>query len=191
MTNPDEGIEGTHFLILGGQYYTAARCAALAQLSPVCGNIYHHAIEMLLKGLLSRTHSLEELSRRPFGHNLRKLWNAFKAEFPTEALDQFDDTITTLHSFERLRYPEATTEGAVLMIHWEPGRHLPPYGSGFMSMPRYQIVVTAIDHLVARIFDFCTWNPAAYTGLLSDYALEAITRNNPACGGWFPPQPGG
>ena len=38
---------------LGVQYYVAARAAAWAGLLPVCGNLYHHSIEMSLMGICS------------------------------------------------------------------------------------------------------------------------------------------
>ena len=75
---------------LGVQYYVSARCAAQAGLIPVCGNLFHHAVEMLLKARLSQKHSLEELGHKPFGHRLPALWTAFKAEFSTIDLGAFD-----------------------------------------------------------------------------------------------------
>jgi hypothetical protein len=175
-----------HFLRLGVQYYTAARSAVLAQLSiDVSGNLYHHATEMLLKARLSQKRSLEELSRPPFGHKLYALWNAFKAEFPTVGLDQFDDTIATLDRFERLRYPDAIIkEGAEMIVMWEPISST--YGPEITPPSRYQIIVTEIDRLVARIFEVSSRNPAFFTGRMNEYAREAITRDNPACGSWFP-----
>lgn len=172
---------------LGVQYYTAARSAVLAQLAPVSGNLYHHAIEMLLKARLSQKRSLEELSRSPFVHKLCALWNAFKAEFPTLGLDQFDDTIATLDRFETIRYPDATIkEGAEIIVMWDPDPISSTYAPDITPPPRYQIIVTEIDRLVARIFEVSSRNPAFFTGGVNDYAREAITRDNPACGGWFP-----
>src|SRR5258708_5472564 len=55
--------EDAEFLTLGIQYYTAGRSAAWAGLMPVCGNLCHHAVEMLLKAGLSRKHSLAELKK--------------------------------------------------------------------------------------------------------------------------------
>jgi hypothetical protein len=43
----------TQFAELGVQYYVAARSAAWGL--PVCRNLYHHALEMLLKAGLSGT----------------------------------------------------------------------------------------------------------------------------------------
>jgi hypothetical protein len=44
------------FMRLGVQYYIAARSAAWAGLLPVCGNLYHHSIEMFLKSGIARTY---------------------------------------------------------------------------------------------------------------------------------------
>ena len=59
----------------------------------VCGNITHHAVEMFLKGGLARYRTLSEL--RAMGHNLKKIWRAFKTDFPI--LPCFD-TIKRSHS---------------------------------------------------------------------------------------------
>src|SRR5689334_128947 len=65
------------FMKLGVQYYVAARSAVMAQLLPVCGNLYHHSLEMFLKAGLSRHITLDDLkNQRKFGHDLRKLWPA-------------------------------------------------------------------------------------------------------------------
>src|SRR5271166_3217045 len=55
--NPSNALEDA-FLHVGMQYYITARSAALANLLNVCGNLYHHAIEMLLKAVLSRRYSV-------------------------------------------------------------------------------------------------------------------------------------
>jgi hypothetical protein len=175
------------FMSLGVQYYTAARSAVLAGLVPVCGNLYHHAVEMLLKACLSQTRSLEELSKRPFGHSLCPLWNAFKAEFPAANLNHFDDTIATLDRFERIRYPDETIEeGAAFIIQWDPAPVSSTYAPGITPTPRYQIVVTDIDRLVARIFQVGSKNPLFFTRRMNEYAREAIRRNNPAWDALFP-----
>ncbi len=185
-----EVLKELHFLNLGVQYYVAARCAALAGLPSVCGNLYHHAIEMLVKARLSQTRTLEVLSQRDFGHNLKALWTAFKAEFPGAGLEQFDDTVVTLHRFERLRYPDAIIqEGAAVQVMWALGTVSSSYGLGITPPPTYRIVVTEIDYLVARIFEVSSYNPAFFTGPLRQYGHDAISRDNPVGDVWFPPPP--
>jgi hypothetical protein len=171
--------EDEHFLGLAMQYYVAARSAALAQLMPVCGNLFHHAVEMLLKARLSHSRSLHELSRPPLGHKLAALWDAFKAEFPTVGLGQFDGTIANLDRFERVRYPDTTiNEGAGLLLAWAPGPLSISYGTGVAPVPQYEIVITDIDSLVAKVFDICSRNPIFFTDGMNDQARDVITRDN-------------
>jgi len=46
---------------LATQYYTAARYSARAALTPVCGNLFHHAVELYVKGAPSEHVSTEEM----------------------------------------------------------------------------------------------------------------------------------
>jgi hypothetical protein len=48
-TSPDHLFVGN-----ACQYYVAARFLVHAQCIPVCGNLFHHAVEMLLKGGLAK-----------------------------------------------------------------------------------------------------------------------------------------
>jgi hypothetical protein len=93
-----------HFYAIGLQYHAAARFAAVSALMPVSGNLFHHALEMILKGKLTHTLSLDRLKK--CGHDLRKVWRRFKRMLPTEQLSPFDDLIAKLDQFETLRYPD-------------------------------------------------------------------------------------
>jgi hypothetical protein len=163
---------------LGVDYYVLARSAVLAQQrSPVCGNIFHHAIEMFLKAGLSRRLSLEELTR--FKHDLRRLWRAFKAEFPGTGLDRHDEIVGRLDRFERLRYPDAVLrEGMWMSVEWEPEA----WASTGASVPHYHLVVNDVDRLVAKIFEVGDLDPAFFTRGMNDYARDALTRRNPVAG---------
>jgi hypothetical protein len=95
------------FYRYGFQYYVAGRFAVIAQLLPVAANLLHHAIEMLLKGELVH---LEEKQRRDMGHDLTKLWPAYKKRMAAEnTLVSFDAIIETLNKFEEIRYPDKVT----------------------------------------------------------------------------------
>jgi hypothetical protein len=67
------------FYDFGFQYYVAGRCGVASLLHPVAGNLFHHAIEMLLKGALCDRAS--ESERHRMGHELKLLWGAFKAQY--------------------------------------------------------------------------------------------------------------
>jgi hypothetical protein len=170
-----------YFLDWGFQYYVAARRGARAQLSPVTGNLYHHAIEMFLKARLSRSIPLEELKKKEFGHRLKSLWDAFKAEFSSEGLSQFDPLIDTLDRFESIRYPdEIVANGAQLVIAWDEKAAA---GTGLKAgeaPPRYEIVVASLDKLIAEILKISSRSPAFFTGTgrLNDYARKALSYEN-------------
>lgn len=63
---------------LATQYYTAARYSARAALTPVCGNLFHHAIELYVKGALREHVSTEEM--KDLGHRLNNLWARFNLD---------------------------------------------------------------------------------------------------------------
>src|SRR4051812_2944148 len=103
-----------HFIEIGIDYYTSGRFAARAKLMPICGNLCHHAVEMLLKGHLAQKRSPEELKQ--LKHNLPRLWTAYKGGLPAVTLTQFDETIELLDAFEDIRYPdEIVSKGAQIV----------------------------------------------------------------------------
>jgi hypothetical protein len=116
------------FLDFGMQYYIAARGSALAQQTPVLANIFHHAIENLLKAHLCQTRSLRDIYKQ-FRHDLPAAWTAFKAEVKDASeLPQFDNAIQQLHAFEDIRYPDAIVrDGAMIVVaswdHHHKQRH--------------------------------------------------------------------
>jgi hypothetical protein len=184
--SPSDSDADRHFLSLGVQYYTAARSAVRQRLSPVAGNLYHQAIELLLKARLSHTHSLRELSLRPYGHCLQSLWDAFKSEVATADLDQFDDTITTLDAFWNLRYPDnVMQEGATITFQWDPGVVTTWFAPEITPTPCYHLVVTDIDRLVSRVFQVSSRNLACFMRGMNENARTAIQEQNPACDAWF------
>jgi hypothetical protein len=140
------------FFDLGIQYYMAARSSAvLTKLMPVCGNLYHHAVEMFLKAGLCRKYSLDEVYK--FQHDLPKLWDEFKADFTSPALLQFDSVIPTLQKWHEIRYPDKLLqEGAQMEVVWvqiEDTSHIAPSS----SLPRYEVNGPAMDNFVITILD--------------------------------------
>src|SRR5437763_14081811 len=99
--------EWDEFFATAGQYYVVGRFAAFAGLIPITGNLLHHAVEMFLKGGLSKKGlSLADLKK--LNHNLPNIWTKFKTTFNDPALNQFDDAIRLLHRWEDIRYPDLT-----------------------------------------------------------------------------------
>ena len=145
-----------------------------AQRMPVCGNLFHHAVEMALKGGLARKRDASEL--RYMGHRLKALWREFKKEHPGLGLERHDKTVSTLDKFEEIRYP-GTTGSIGINASWsgDPGT-VKTFG-GLRTPKKYALVVSDIDDLFADIFMASSWNPGVFMGT-NPYALEAITRHN-------------
>jgi hypothetical protein len=165
-----------HFMGLGVDYYVAGRCTALAQRLPVVGNLFHHAIEMMLKARLIQKHSFCELRR--FSHDLTRLWEAFKAEFPDIDLRGFDGTVASLAAFERIRYPDKIiAEGMSVHLEWAG----PVVGAMHPERvePEYVLIGNDIDRLIAKIFEVSSRSPFFFTNMLNDYARAAVAHQNP------------
>jgi hypothetical protein len=180
------------FFDSGTQYYIAGRYGAFAALNPVAGNLMHHAIEHLLKGELAKTKSLQELARKPFGHNLSEIWKAFKAQTSDAALARFDRVISTLHEFEELRYPDSIMVNGMQCTFniTTAGAAMTTSSSALPQPPQYDLVLEEIDELVEAIFAAASRNLKAYVGrafkreaheyIVKDNAVRAIVEAVPA-----------
>jgi hypothetical protein len=166
------------FFKTGSQYYVAGRFAAFAWFHPVVGNLFHHAIEMYLKGALSKTKSLSDL--RKLSHDLPGIWAAFKVQADDPALHRFDATIAGLHDYEELRYPDSViVRGMDSTINIIRSSLSSGAAIGGTSIPRYQVCVQDIDELVDVIFSAAGRNPKAYLRF-NDTAHEFLIKDNTA-----------
>jgi hypothetical protein len=173
MPNQDDEL-----LRLGSQYYVVGRCAALAGQLPVCGNLFHHAVEMMLKARLSQKCSAKEL--RAISHSLPKAWTKFKEEFPEAELSRFDNVIAELDPFERVRYPDnVIKEGAEMRIAWQRSHVMDSLISPVPRVPTYQVVVNDVDSLVAEIFKVSKRYPRGYINCYRPFGIDAIRQDNP------------
>jgi hypothetical protein len=165
------------FVRSGYEYYANARFAMHAQSSYIGGNLFHHAVEMLLKADLAKNgKSLEALQR--LGHNLKRLWRAYKRNHPkVSSLSRHDKTINRLDKHEDIRYPNPALGSTGVSMEWsgKPGS-VTAYG-GIKSPKQYAVVVSDIDDLVADIVRTSSWNPGAIVGT-NKAALEAIRLRN-------------
>jgi hypothetical protein len=164
------------FVRSGCEYYAAARFAMHAKQSYICGNLFHHAVEMLLKGGLAKNGmSLSEL--RDMGHSLKKLWRAYKVDHCEADLEQHNRTIKTLDKHEELRYPNPALGSIGVALDWsgEPGKV--KTSGGLRTPKQYAAVVSDIDDLVADVLKTSSWNPGVVMGT-NEAALEAVKREN-------------
>ena len=169
------------FFSTATQYYVAGRYAALAGLAPVVGNLLHHAVEMYLKGTLSKSKTLAELKK--LGHYLPSIWTEFKAQVKDPALDQFDGVVSALHSFEELRYPDSLlAKGMMCTVSI---KKLPPATGGGGSgrpEPKYDLCLEEIDELMGKVFAVASVNPKFFTGGFKKAARQYLTEENAVSG---------
>ncbi len=165
------------FFSLGIQYYFSARFAAFAGFIPISGNLAHHAVEMCLKGHLSRTMTEEQLRRS--NHNLTGLWFAFKNTASDPNLDVHDETITEVSSFEDIRYPQKIiSNGMAASIN--VGRRVAG-GPGAVSgsnPPFYGLNLGEVDGLMKDICLAARIDPVFYTQGFRPEAKRALLDAN-------------
>jgi hypothetical protein len=153
MMNSKTDETSEWFFKLGCDYYIAARFATFAWLNPVVGNLFHHAIEMYLKGALARKGPLPA-----FRHDLPALWKVFKQN---GALERFDATIKELHRYEDIRYPDSIAAKGMGSTIDIVRSELPAEYKG-PPVPEYRICLQDIDQLVEAIFCAASYNPRAF-----------------------------
>jgi hypothetical protein len=173
-----------HFYKLGLHYYATARFAFFSAMLPLTGNLYHHGVEMVLKGRLTHGYSLQGL--RQFSHDLMRCWAAFKALYPAENLSPFDDLVAALHTFERLRYPDH------LLAH---GAHIsftlksnpPPLNPPMPNQPGYQLSFPDLDVFMDRLFTLCQLRVSVIAQGMTERGKQMLTEQNAFASAWFPP----
>ena len=179
MDDPNRDFDAHWFIDRGCDYYVVARFSVHAQRW-VSGNLFHHAVEMMLKsGLRKQGKSLEELRRA--GHRLTRLWRMYKSEYPDVGLRLHDKAIKALDKFEEIRYPNPDLASIGMSIGWSaPPGEIKTFG-GLKTPRQYAAVVDQIDNLVAEIVRTSSWNPGVLMRL-NEVALEAVKRENEQAG---------
>ena len=176
VTDENKDLNAHFFVRSGCEYYAMARFAMHAQRSYVCGNLFHHAVELLLKGgLVKSGKSLAELTR--MRHNLKKLWRAYKADHSGAGLERHDKTINRLDKYEDIRYPNPTLHSIGVSLAWSGDPPEVKTSGGLRSPKQYPVIVSDIDDLVADVIRTSSWNPGVFMGT-NGAALDAIRRHN-------------
>lgn len=134
------------YLKIGFQYYVSARAASFGYLLPVAGNLYHHALEMLLKYLLIGELSPKNLKDR-FGHNLEKLWKEYKLLKQDKTISKYNSLIKKLNKFEDLRYP--SNKGYSIFIDFRKKYYSYQKQEPTRNDEEYRINLEQIDELVS------------------------------------------
>lgn len=166
------------FFNFGTQYYIAGRFAVFAQLMPVAANLLHHAIEMYLKGCLVGTLTLDQMKKKEFGHELVKLWRRFKSNTGDPTLDRFDEVVSNLQEFARIRYPDLIiAKGLICSIGF--GATASCVASE-RPEPQFYLDIDAIDSLARTLFNNVPFNPTAFVMTFAPLGVEYFFKMNVA-----------
>lgn len=171
----DESFRGHYWrsaIRYGLQYYVAGRFATANRFTPVCANLLHHAVELLLKACLSIDDSVETINKygdgkKGYRHDISLLWVAFKNRQPVSVPTEFDAIVVALHDFEEIRYPEELIRnGAMININIfveEPTR-----ANGQESERSCNLTLPQIDRLMGLLFKASNANPEAFLHEITD-----------------------
>jgi hypothetical protein len=169
-----------YYLQLAVQYHIAARYAAFSRFSYACGILFHHAVEMYLKGYLRLTLSDKQL--RQLGHNLTRTWKKFKKAISQTGPNPFDETIKTLDKHESLRYPEGMlisgTTAVTMLIDFSRSASSQSSVSTTNKTTDFRLHVGDLDALAKFILEQSHVNPPFLTQGLNDFAQEFLKRDN-------------
>jgi hypothetical protein len=136
-----------------------------AGLMPVAANLHHHGIEMLLKGALSKSMTLQDLNWK-LRHHLPKIWKKFKKQANDPTLSRFDKVIKELSKFNEVRYPDKTLRsGASMMFDITRIGAAQSFATGVGNVPKYELCLEDIDELVSDIFRIASRNPKVYLNI--------------------------
>jgi len=149
VTDERHWTEAAYFSY-GTQYYVAARFAVSNRLTHVAGQLFHHAIEFYLKGVLSRTMPYDD--RKDLNHRLNEMWRLFKQVAGQPDLKRFDYTIRTLDWFRDLRYPDAprALTPRTFVLSWVDDE--PPSPESEDDRKFYLLAPSLIEELVRTIY---------------------------------------
>jgi hypothetical protein len=169
-------LNADYFAKSGCEYYAVARFAMHAQRQLICGTLFHHAVETLLKaGLAKNGRSLSELER--MRHSLRRLWRAYRTDHPQAGLERHNTTINRLDKIEDIRYPNPDLHSIGISLEWSGPLGQVKTSGGLRNPKQYGVAVSDIDELVADVLKASSWNPGIFMGR-NPAALEAIMRHN-------------
>jgi hypothetical protein len=177
---PDSERVSMMFFKSAFEYYIAGRFAVCAALGPVSGNLFHHAIEMCLKGALAAKGATLADLKKVYHHSLPRLWGEFKVRHQGPSLDEFDEVISRLHDFEDLRYPDSVlSEGMMLRI--DLGKRTTtttPAPDVSRPEPVYELYLGDVDELMGQVLDVANQNPKFYTVGFQGPAREFLVKHN-------------
>jgi hypothetical protein len=161
---------------LAVHYYIAARFAAMQGYVPLCGNLMHHAIELLLKcglikgGVVPEGADADQHLRKNYGHRLGDLWTALKARHADAHLEEFDQLIATLDPWEEIRYPKGGIAMSVSRLELDQITKTAADATsvGIDGVKTYQLSIPTADRCMERLWTVISLNAEWFAMLVGD-----------------------
>jgi len=163
------------FFGIAFHYYVSGRHAVFAKLNHVAGNLLHHAVEMCLKGALSRG-GMDLSDLESFRHDLKKLWKAFKKQTGDRSLSRLDAAVSALHRHEKLRYPNFILDHG--MQHLISIKRSSPTTASGRPEPKFELCLEDVDEIFATVFNSTGLNAKFFIGTMSEEAKERLAWEN-------------
>jgi hypothetical protein len=164
------------FLGLGLEYYLAGRFAFF-QRCRIAGNLFHHGVELFLK------FDVAQEDRPKYGHDLGKLWKAFKERDASRSpLARLDGVIEELNVWEHIRYSSfriSAASGVAVpqAITFSP-QHPRSETHGDRELDTYVLCLEDMDELISAILTAAWINPTALFMPLAPEAVDWYVREN-------------
>ena len=174
---PTPNVDETYFR-LATEYYVAARASWSSGGTTVVGNLLHHAIELYLKGNLALEESPARL--RGYGHDLKRLWKAYKKKHSAKSLSAFDRTIKDVQKFEDIRYPDAISNKGMFynLPLTRPPTAFNNVATSGRTPPTYFLALDEVDALVKTVLESASVDPEFEFRLLTEEGRTALHRYN-------------
>jgi hypothetical protein len=169
-----------YFYRIGVEYYVVGRFSYFCHYLLMTGVLFHHAIEMFLKGKLLDNFSAQQLKDQ-FGHNLHRLWNEFKRECKDPSLRQYEGTIQRLNRWEDLRYPPkkgGSSGGISMSLDMRKGDKSGVTYPKMKEESKYKVNLEEMDELVKKLFSVIQLNPKFFGEFTTGEAKAFYQKEN-------------
>jgi HEPN domain-containing protein len=176
----DSGIIRSRFTRRGFEYYIAARFCFLSRFGDIAGILVHHAVEMFLKGGLSKFKNYKEIKKN--GHCLTKLWLEYlelsgKNE-KDESVMEITNQVSSIDSFENLRYPDfELIEGTIKTFEINPSTSIRILDEDQYTN-KFTLNLYAIDSLIIGLLESIVINPLFFIVRYEKYDLNYLYDKN-------------
>ncbi len=156
-----------HALQYGLQYDIAGRFATANGFTPVCANLLHHGVELLMKARLARDDSVKTIreyghKNKGYGHDIPRLWVEFKGRRGFAVPAEFDKIIEGLHAFEDIRYRVHLIDHGAMISFGLFDVLEPTCDNGQRPERSYSLQLPQIDRLMGLLFEASGGNPKVF-----------------------------